>query len=178
MFTLKSTCYRYPTCGLCRRAGRHAGVSHWAAWPQLSPLLSTVGRKVSPEVSRAPNKLSPSQRWLRIHKLRSSVTDWTSAWTDVSPGSFPTPEMWPLAQWETLITCKSCELEAWSLEIIKMTKLISSIPPLGRPILYIFGLCFVSLFLIYSMDVSPMSYLSRDIIDKVKYGDVKLMSSR
>lgn len=59
-----------------------------------------------------------------------------------------------------------------------MTKLISSIPPLGRPILYIFGLCFVSLFLIYSMDVSPMSYLSRDIIDKVKYGEVKLMSSR
>ena len=50
-----------------------------------------------------------------------------------------------------------------------MTKLISGIPPLGKPVLYTIGLCFVSLFLIYSMDVSTMSWLRKDIIDKVKY---------
>jgi len=49
-----------------------------------------------------------------------------------------------------------------------MTKLISAsgVPPLGKPILYIIGLCFVSLLLIYSMDVSIMTWLGRDIIDK------------
>ena len=54
-----------------------------------------------------------------------------------------------------------------------MTKLISGIPPLGKPVLYTIGLCFVSLFLIYSMDVSNRSWLSRDIIDQVKYKEVK-----
>ena len=49
-----------------------------------------------------------------------------------------------------------------------MTKLISGIPPVGKPILYTIGLCFVSLFLIYSMDVSTRTWLRRDIIDKVK----------
>ena len=62
------------------------------------------------------------------------------------------------------------------LDIIKMTKLISGVPPLGKPILYIIGLCFVSLLLIYSMDVSTMTWLGRDIIDKVKYEEVKLTS--
>ena len=57
-----------------------------------------------------------------------------------------------------------------------MTKLISGVPPFGKPILYIIGLCFVSLLLIYSMDVSTMTWLGRDIIDKVKYEEVKLTS--
>ena len=48
-----------------------------------------------------------------------------------------------------------------------MTKLLSGIPPLGKPLLYTLGLCFVSLFLIYSMDVSTVSWLARDIIDMV-----------
>ena len=59
-----------------------------------------------------------------------------------------------------------------------MTKLISGVPPLGKPILYIIGLCFVSLLLIYSMDVSTMTWLGRDIIDKVKYEEEVKLTSR
>ena len=142
-----------------------------------SPALSSLRYRWS-EGEPGPNQ-ALSKPALAPHTQVEIFSHWLDLTRDgrVSPELHDTGNVNNCSIINTHITCKSCDMDAWhdsrDLHTIKMTKLISGIPPLGKPVLYTIGLCFVSLFLIYSMDVSNRSWLSRDIIDQVKYKEVK-----